>query len=368
MNVLMISSDKSISKEQSHAQERMKKYGSLVDSLDIILFCSRKDCDSSEIFLSENTRVVLTRSFFKIFYPFSAVLKSLKINHNIDLVTTQDPFEAGLAGFLISKIKKCKLQLQVHTDFLSQYFAMGSFKNRVRVVLGKRLLPRGDSIRVVSERIKKSLSTLNCQMSKVFILPIFVDPEEIEKRPILVNLREKYPEFDFIILMASRLEREKNVSLGIIAFSEVLKKRPNAGLVIAGSGSRESNLRNLVAGLGLEKSVKFEGWVQDLSSYFKTADVYLLTSDYEGYGMTLIQSAACGCPIVTTDVGVVGEAINKENSIVVDIGDKEGVISALERMILSEDLRKNLSENGKKSIDYLGTEEDYLKDYKKHWE
>jgi 1,2-diacylglycerol 3-alpha-glucosyltransferase len=80
-------------------------------------------------------------------------------------------------------------------------------------------------------------------------------------------------------------------------------------LIIVGSGPRLASLRALATKLGISGSVAFESWVDQptIASYYKTADLFLNTSLFEGYGMTLVEARAAGCPIVSTDVGVARE-------------------------------------------------------------
>ncbi|MBU2575481.1 glycosyltransferase, partial [Patescibacteria group bacterium] len=198
--------------------------------------------------------------------------------------------------------------------------------------------------------------------------PIFVDVAKIQSEPVVVDLRRKYPQFDFIILMSSRLEKEKNIGLAISAMKEIVKKFPKTGLIIAGSGSEEKNLRLKVYGLRLQDNVKFEGWVKDLSSYYKTCDAYLLTSNYEGYGMCLIMAAASGAPIITTDVGVVGEVINKDNALVIKVQEKQAIIGAIIKLQTDDALRKELKDRAQSSVESLGSHDEYLKKYKQSWE
>jgi len=107
--------------------------------------------------------------------------------------------------------------------------------------------------------------------------------------------------------MASRLTKEKNIGLAIKAMKEVVKVNPGVGLVIVGSGPEEDKLKQKTRESEIEKKVIFEPWTNDLPSYYKTCDLFLLTSWYEGYGMTLVEAKATGCKIISTDVGVARE-------------------------------------------------------------
>lgn len=104
--------------------------------------------------------------------------------------------------------------------------------------------------------------------------------------------------------MASRLTREKNIPLALRAFAEVVQTHPKAGMVIVGEGPERLRLEGLVQQLGLEAAVVFEPWQHDMPSYYKSADLLLVTSDFEGYGLTIVEAAAARCPVVATDVGV----------------------------------------------------------------
>ncbi len=303
----MVGSDADILKTGSASNIRMAEYGKLFDSLDIIILSKKTDINKIQI--SDNVFAYSTNSKNKILALFDAykIAKTLK---KPDFVSSQDPFETGLLSLKIAQYFKTKLQLQIHTDFLSPYFKKESQKNKIRVQIAKRLLKKADGIRVVSESIKNSLlnSKFITHNSQILVLPIFVDVQKIKDAQIKISLREKYSQFDFIILMASRLTKEKNITLAIRALKNIIAKYPKTGLVLAGDGPKREDLEREVRELNLDENIKIEGWSMDLASYYKTADLFLLTSDYEGYGRTIIESLAAGTPVVSTDVGCAKEA------------------------------------------------------------
>ncbi|MDE1966806.1 MAG: glycosyltransferase, partial [Patescibacteria group bacterium] len=119
----------------------------------------------------------------------------------------------------------------------------------------------------------------------------------------------KHPQFDKIVLMVGRLEPEKDFELAIDSWPLVLKALPKAGLVIVGSGSRLEALKERAEKVGAGDSIAFEGWGGNyLASYYKSCDLFLVTSLFEGYGMALKEAQAAGCRIVSTDVGIAREA------------------------------------------------------------
>lgn len=328
--VLMISSDRKVFEKDSAVRRRMIEYGGLVDELHIIVFSRRIRNEK----IADNVFVYPTNSFSRWCYIFDAIrigkeliAKDYELKAKSWLVTAQDPFETGLAGWRLARVFKAKLQIQIHTDFLSPHFSKESILNKIRVLIAKFILPKADCIRAVSLRISDSLTANNYKLkASSTILPIFVDIEKIRTTPPSFDLRQKYPQFDRIILMVSRLSKEKNIGLAIDAMSEIVKKHPKTGLVIVGSGPEEQSLRLKTKNYGLLTSIVFEGWQNDLISYYKTADLFLNTSNYEGYGLMLAEAAICGCPTVTADVGIASELQkNGANISICPAGDKDCV-------------------------------------------
>ncbi|MBU1557763.1 glycosyltransferase, partial [Patescibacteria group bacterium] len=294
-------------------------------------------------------------------------------------------------------------------------FQMASPLNKNRSQLAMFLITQADGIRVVSERIKDSITKfkpptpflLLCKTlkpiiyfkyklsrnsnsfeaymesyrrkgcggklkkdAKISILPIFVDVKKIKETQSTFSLRDKYRQFDFIILMASRLEKEKNIPLAIDLMKDIVENYPKVGLVIVGDGLERDRLQRKVSKNKLMSNVIFEGWQNDLISYYKSADLFLSTSNYEGYGMTLIETASSGCPVLATDVGLVGDVLREESIGICKVGDKKCFLKKLKEILNNKSILITMSENAKKDIEKRTTssQEEYLSEFKKGWE
>ena len=196
------------------------------------------------------------------------------------------------------------------------------------------------------------------------VLPIS-EYKEVENSVNKFDVHQKYPQFTFIACMISRLEGVKNIELAIEAFSNVVATYPKAGLLIVGDGSNRKGLEILVSKLNLSKNVIFLGWQSDVSAYIKSCDVFLNTSNHEGYCLTLIEAAQAKCPIITTDVGVVGEVLNQNNALICPVGDVRCIESRLRIAIENRDKISKLGEDA--FIDTMGAlprKETYLQKYK----
>ncbi len=338
MYVLSISTDRSIFKNGSAVRTRVLKQAQYVKELHIIVFSNIfKHKNLQRIKITDNIWLYPTYSWSRLLYIRDAFKIAKKLigtrlsarqdslleignSRNDIVITCQDPFESGYVGMKLKKIfNTIPLQIQVHTDFLSPHFTH-TFLNKIRVNIARKVLGYAQGIRVVSKRIADSLvEDFKISRDNISILPVFVDIQKIIDAPIVFDLHKKYPQFNFIALMASRITKEKNIDLAIKSFSRVLKLFPKAGLVIVGDGPELSNVKKLTKALGISRSVIFENWNNDLSSYYKTANLFILTSLYEGFSMTLIEAAASGCPIVTSNVGIVGDILTDEHVIICSV-------------------------------------------------
>ncbi|MFN3591959.1 MAG: glycosyltransferase, partial [Thermaurantiacus sp.] len=138
------------------------------------------------------------------------------------------------------------------------------------------------------------------------------------------------------ILTAGRMKPQKNHALLIRAFARL--ELPSARLAILGDGRSEAATRALVAEMDLQTRVLMPGFVADPGPWLRSADLFVLSSDYEGFGNVLVEALAAGLPIVSTDCPF-GPAEILEHGCygrLVPVGD-EGALAAAMADALAED-------------------------------
>lgn len=375
MKVLSISTDRNIFKKESAVRARILEYGNLFEELHLVIFSKARSFKKEQI--ASNVWIYPTNSWTKWRYIENAikiasrVMRERNFESANDVITVQDPFETGVVGAKLKKNFKIKLHVQIHTDFLSPYFAKHSFLNKIRVRIAKEVLRKADAVRVVSSRIKSSLEKNKITNAPVSVIPVFVDIKAISETSPKMDLLKKYPQFNFIILVASRFTKEKNIPLALEVLKSLVKINPRSGLVIVGQGPEKSRLTSLVKKLSLQKNVIFESWQDDLVSYYKTANMFLVTSEYEGYGLSMVEAIAAHCLTVATDVGIAPDLLHDgEVSFVCPVGDATCLFDNIKMLIEDTPLRERFVHEAFDRLDKITfqNKSEYLAKYKENIE
>jgi glycosyltransferase involved in cell wall biosynthesis len=166
-----------------------------------------------------------------------------------------------------------------------------------------------------------------------------------------------------------RLQPEKNYRGLIRAFARVRKIHDDAMLLIVGSGPERDRLLSLARSLDLDECVKILPWARDVASYYKSCDLYVQPSLYEGWGLAVIEALASGAPVVMTDVGCAGEVVrNGETGMVVPPRNEQALADAVIRVLGDDTLRAAITTKAKEEVKKCVTKAETLRLYKASWE
>lgn len=369
MSVLAIGYGRHLFDVENTEHKRLVACAEVVDALHMIVFSRSGHTCADMRDRSLHLHPTQSRSqigmLFDAYRIGSSVFRSGGSSQHSWIISTQDPFEAGLVGYLLHLRYRIPLQVQEHGDFFgSSWWRTERFLNRLRYVFGKWLLRRAECVRTVSKRVKAHLAAIGVDSARVATLAVFSDTTAFTSHTTIAdahNLRAQYPGDAVSILAVGRLVKEKNFALLIRAFGEVVAAHPTARLVIIGSGSEKFMLMELVKNLDLSSHISFIPWTDDLVSYMRSADIFSLSSYREGWGRVIIEAMAAGLPGVVTDVGCVGEIfINKRHGIVVPVADQEAFRYALEALVSDVGLRREYGEAARRdSATYAASQGPY---------
>jgi len=170
---------------------------------------------------------------------------------------------------------------------------------------------------------------------------------------ILSNVPEKY------ILFFGRLEEQiKNFSLLLNSFklSKVYEK--GTKLLMVGGGPDKAFIETKIAELGLTNFVQLIPFQKNIKPYIQKAKCTVLSSRFEGFPMSLVESLAAGTPVISVDCesGPNEIIINRVNGLLLPNHNKEALAQAIFDIISDEDLYKTCKNNAKESVEHLSLE------------
>ena len=176
-------------------------------------------------------------------------------------------------------------------------------KSRALTSFATRSLAYADHVVAVSEGVADSVvDATTVRPADVSVLHNPVDVEAVRERS-RTPVDSQWVENDDVqlVLFVGRLERQKDLETWLRTFARVHRSSPTVRGIIAGKGSQRDRLQALAKQLGIEDAVSIPGYVENPYRYMRKADVFLLSSRFEGLPTVLIEALACGCQIVSTD-------------------------------------------------------------------
>jgi len=154
---------------------------------------------------------------------------------------------------------------------------------------------------------------------------------------------------DVILLHIGRFSLQKNHKLLIEAFALALRECPKMRLWLVGDGELRSAVEKLVAEKGLQPQVTFLGIRTDVAELLSQCDIFVLSSDWEGMPLTVLEAMATGRAVISTSAGGVPELVEDGvNGILVPLGDAEALAKAFLRLADESELCQHMGQEGQK--------------------
>ena len=177
----------------------------------------------------------------------------------------------------------------------------------------------------------------------------------MEKFDISIDAGKKRSELgldsaDFVICAVGRLSKEKNQEMLIEASKDLVNLIPQVKFLIVGDGPLRQELESRTHQLNMENYFKFLGTREDIPEILKISNCFVNCSDYETFGLAIVEAMAAGIPIVATDAGGVNEIVkDKETGLVISKIDSAALVKAIHR-IKSDDYGKRLADKAKSVV------------------
>jgi glycogen synthase len=207
---------------------------------------------------------------------------------------------------------------------------------------------RADAVIVCSYYMRGHVADIfDIDERRVAVIPNGVDPSELQATGDLGALRREFAAtHEKLVLLVGRLVYEKGFQLALDALPGVIDKVGNVRFLVAGSGTHEEELKAQAARLGLLEHGTFLGWIGDdvLHRLYRIADLCVVPSIYEPFGLVALEAMASGCPCIVADTGGLREVVplGERVGLRFNGGDAEHLGVMIERLLVDESLRDRL--------------------------
>ncbi|TMM18318.1 MAG: glycosyltransferase family 4 protein [Actinobacteria bacterium] len=182
---------------------------------------------------------------------------------------------------------------------------------------------------------------------RIAVIPNGIDPRDLRAVGDLRALRLEFAApHEKLVLLVGRLVYEKGFQLALDALPGVIDEVGDVRFLVAGSGTHEAALRQQAQRLGLAEHGSFLGWIGDdvLHSMYRIADLCVVPSIYEPFGLVALEAMASGCPCIVADTGGLREVVpvGERVGLRFNGGDAQHLGVMIERLLVDDRLRDRL--------------------------
>jgi glycogen synthase len=207
---------------------------------------------------------------------------------------------------------------------------------------------RADSVVVCSYYMRGHVADIfDIDERRIAVIPNGIDPDELRPVGDLQALRGEFAQpHEKLVLLVGRLVYEKGFQLALDALPGVIERVENVRFLVAGSGTHEAELKAQAQRLGLSEQGVFLGWIGDdaLHSLYRIADLCVVPSIYEPFGLVALEAMASGCPCIVADTGGLREVVPEGERVGLRFngGDAEHLGVMIERLLVNGELRDRM--------------------------
>ena len=212
----------------------------------------------------------------------------------------------------------------------------------------KWMVHRADRVITCSHYMQGHVADIfDIEESRVAVIPNGIDPLDLQPVDDLATLRANFAAPDQrLVLLVGRLVYEKGFQLALEALVPIIEELGDVRFLVAGSGTHEAELRAQATELGLDEHGTFLGWIGDdvLHSLYRIADLCVIPSLYEPFGLVALEAMASGCPCIVADTGGLREVVPPGERVGLRFngGDAEHLGVMIERLLTDAPLRDRL--------------------------
>ena len=210
-------------------------------------------------------------------------------------------------------------------------------------------IAQSDAVTAISDYL--AAETYNTfGLSNVEVIPNFINAEDYQRRENH-DLRKKLaPEGEMLIMHVSNFRPVKRIPDCIHTLAEIRRRNSNLSvrLIMCGDGPERERAEGLANHYGMADRVLFVGQVPNIAEYLSVADLLLVPSEMESFGLAALEAMACEVPVIATDVGGLPEVVvDGQNGYLVPLGDISLIAERSIEILSDNEKRHRMGRNGR---------------------
>ena len=292
--------------------------------------------------------------FIKVF----AKLEKTVLNFKPDIVHSHlSSMELLSAVLKFFNPKKINLVITKHLDshFLEASFGQNKFIKGV--FIDRFILKNANKIICISQQVKKYFEKkISISKNKIRVIyygidqDYFVNDQKFKNTKLAKLIRKKLQKKNFLICCIARHVKQKSLDFLILSFAEYQKKNINSTLLLLGDGPERSKFIKLAKKNDIYKKIIWVKYSKNVKDLLNLANVFVLPSRYEGFGMVFLEAMLTSTPIISTNASAIPEVIKHNyNGILIEPNNIKQMISALKK-IQDKKTVKMFNTNSKKLL------------------
>jgi glycosyltransferase involved in cell wall biosynthesis len=349
----------------SLAQKRLLELSGIFAEIHVIILNEQAEETVPTVRLTENVWIYSTESvhWWKIGFDAYRIANEQLVfagGFRADIVVAEDPFESAAAAHFIADKYDRPLQVHVLEDIYDEEFKDRDEHNIWRLFIARYVLHRADCIRTTSDFVRSRIVDEHPKLEQFTeTLPVYYNLEAWRDMSPTINLKEKYPQFKFIILHVSSMQTKSHTPEVIQGIAPILRLYPTIGLVVVGNGPYRSALEKQVIALGIQGQVEFEPVPDEIVSHMKSSNILIHLSEDPNEDTVVLEAATVKLPMIASTASIAGTLFKNEESAFLCDGADPACVSYYTKSFLNDNQsRSRLAMNAQEAV-FQRIEQDY---------
>ncbi|MGI9067329.1 MAG: N-acetyl-alpha-D-glucosaminyl L-malate synthase BshA [Pyrinomonadaceae bacterium] len=276
-------------------------------------------------------------------YTLALATKMAKVaeTENLDLLHVHYAIPHSISAILARESLKPNRRLPVITTLHGTDITLVG-ADRSYLPITRYGIVQSDGVTAISHYLKDATREI-FQFDDITVIPNFVCASDYKRHPVDDLRHTLAPDGESMLVHVSNFRPVKRPVDCVEIFAGVLKRVTNVKLVMVGDGSERMNVEHRARCLGIYEECSFVGKQPNIADYLSAADVLLLPSEQESFGLAALEAMACEVPVIASRVGGIPEVVTDgETGFLSEVGDVEKMAEDAARLLADADLRRNM--------------------------